>query len=83
MADGWLIDHESFWIARFYRDEKASVRDPKVFVDYGRGMTHGQSALLKSERRHLKREDAAVLWKALRSSGWKTTDPAWGTNSEP
>ena len=82
MADGWLIDGENYWVARFHRDEKAWVRDPKVFVDYGRGMPDGEPALLKS-RRHLKQEDAMVLWKALRSSGWKTTTPVWGADSEP
>ena len=76
VADGWLIDSENCWVARFHSDEKAWERDPKVFVDYGRGMPDGQPALLKS-RRHLRKEDAIVPWKALRSSGWKATAPVW------
>ena len=82
MADGWLIDSENYWVARFHRDEKSWLRDPKVFVDYGRGMPDGQPALLKS-RRYLRKPDAVVLWKALRSSGWKATEPVWGEEATP
>ena len=31
MREGWLIDRDDFWIWRFWRDESAWVRDPKVF----------------------------------------------------
>ena len=57
MRDGWLIDREGFWICRFHRDEKAWIRDPRVFVDHGREMPSGQPALLK--RREYLRRDAS------------------------
>ena len=82
MADGWLIDSDSCWVARFHRDEHSWARDPRVFVDYGRGMPDGQPALLKN-RRHLHQSDAVALWKALRSSGWTATEPVWGIEVEP
>ena len=77
VAGGWLVDGENCWVARFYRDEKAWVREPKVFFDYGRGMPDGQPALLKS-RRHLSKSEAVALWNALRGSGWVKTSSAWG-----
>ena len=33
MKEGWLIDGDDLWIWRFWRDESAWVRDPKVFLD--------------------------------------------------
>ena len=47
MREGWLIDRDGFWICRFHRDEKAWIRDPRVFIDHGREMptdNHGGSA---------------------------------------
>ena len=80
MAEGWLTDHERYWVARFHRDERSWQRDPRVFVDYGREMPAGEPPLLKS-RRHLRQSDAIALWKALRSSGWVQTPPAWADDA--
>ena len=77
MREGWLIDRDDCWIWRFHRDEKAWVRDPKVFIDRGRQMPDGPPLL--KERRYLRKEDAEQLWKLLRSQGWKRLKtPAWG-----
>ena len=46
-----------------------------MFVDMGTGMTDGEPALLKS-RRHLRLDEATVLWKQLLSYGWQVTTPA-------
>ena len=56
MREGWLIDGDDRWIWRFWRDESAWVRDPKVFLDRGR-LLPGEEPLLK-EHRYL-RKDAA------------------------
>ena len=80
MAEGWLTDGEGYWVARFHKDEKSWLRDPRVFVDYGREMPAGEPALLKS-RRYLRQSDAIALWKALRYSGWVQTTPAWGDDA--
>jgi len=77
MGEGWLIDRDGYWIWRFHRDEKAWIRDPKVFIDRGRQMTDGPPLL--KERRYLRKEDAEQLWKSLQSQGWKRLKtPAWG-----
>ena len=54
MRDGWLMNPTDGWTYRFHRDEKSWVRDPKVFVDMGRGMPDGSPALLKT-RQHVRR----------------------------
>ena len=35
MREGWLIEGDDRWIWRFWHDESAWVRDPKVFLDRG------------------------------------------------
>jgi len=82
MADGWLSDPETTWTYRFHRDDKAWVRDPKVFVDMGRPMPDGSPALLKT-RRHLRREQAEGMWKDLVRQGWKQVPAAWGPDAAP
>ena len=82
MREGWLIDREGFWICRFHRDEKAWIRDPRVFVDHGREMPNGEPALLK-RREYLRRDAAEQRWKELLRLGWSTTGPAWGAEVEP
>ena len=77
MGEGWLIDSDNHWIWRFHRDEKAWIRDPKVFVDRGRQMPDGPPLL--KERRYLRKEAADQLWNSLQSQGWKRLKvPAWG-----
>ena len=38
MREGWLVDPGTNWVWRFHRDDKAWVRDPKVFMDHGMAM---------------------------------------------
>ena len=75
MPEGWLIDGDGFWIWRFHRDEKAWIRDPRVFIDHGREMPNGEPALLK--RREYLRCDRL---KELLRLGWAPTAPAWGAD---
>lgn len=82
MQEGWLIDGNRHWSMRFHRDLKSWFKDPRVFVDMGRGMPNGEPALLKS-RRYLRRDEATVLWKQLLSYGWQKTAPVWGEDAEP
>ena len=82
MGEGWLIDRDRRWSFRFHRDPKSWVRDPKVFVDHGRGMPNGQPALLKS-RQYLSDEDARKFWIELVRNGWAPTSPGWGADAEP
>ena len=49
MKEGWLIDSDDCWIWRFWRDESAWVRDPKVFIDRGRLLPE-EPPLLKKRR---------------------------------
>tara|TARA_Y200000002_G_scaffold381891_1_gene397191 strand:+ start:210 stop:494 length:285 start_codon:yes stop_codon:yes gene_type:complete len=80
MRDGWLIDRDGCWIWRFHRDEKAWIRDPKVFIDRGRRMPDGPPLL--KERRYLRKADADQFWKELLSQGWeRLSEPAWGVSS--
>ena len=57
-----MSDPEDRWTFRFHRDQKAWVRDPKVFVDMGRAMSDGSPALLKT-RQHIRREQAEGMWR--------------------
>ena len=57
-----MIDRDDCWIWRFHRDDKAWVRDPKVFMDRGMPTPDGQPPLLK-ERRHVPQEDAETIWR--------------------
>ena len=82
MEESWLIDRDDCWIWRFHRDDKAWVRDPKVFMDCGMPMPNGEPPLLK-ERRHVPKEDAETIWRNLKSMGWKRTEPLWGASAEP
>ena len=78
MREGWLIDADNHWIWRFHCDEKAWIRDPKVFMDRGRLMPDGPPLL--KERRYLPKEDAEQLWRSLVTQGWKRLEePAWGS----
>ena len=79
MREGWLVDPGTNWVWRFHRDDKAWVRDPKVFMDRGMPMPDGEPPLLK-ERRHVPKEDAETIWRNLKSMGWKRTEPLWGAS---
>ena len=81
MRDGWLMNPTDGWTYRFHRDEKSWLRDPKVFVDMGRGMPDGSPALLKT-RQHLRREQAEGMWKDLVRKGWEKVPAVWGANAE-
>lgn len=81
-VEGWLTDSCGYWAMRFHRDEQSDASDPRIFVDYGRGMPHGQSALLKS-RKHLPRKDAETQWNRLIEIGWTQVAPVWGQGVEP
>ena len=81
MREGWLIDGDDRWIWRFWRDESAWVRDPKVFLDRGRLLPDGPPLL--KERRYLRKEAAERLWKSLQAQGWKPLkEPAWGAAAD-
>ena len=54
-----MIDADDHWIWRFWRDESAWIRDPKVFLDRGR-LLPGEELLLK-ERRYLRKDAAEQL----------------------
>ena len=82
MREGWLVDPGTNWVWRFHRDDKAWVRDPKVFMDRGMPMPDGEPPLLK-ERRHVPKEDAETIWRNLKSMGWKRSEPLWGASAEP
>ena len=66
MREGWLVDPGTNWVWRFHRDDKAWVRDPKVFMDRGMAMPNGEPPLLK-ERRHVPQKDAETIWRNLKS----------------
>ena len=76
MREGWLIDADDHWIWRFWRDESAWIRDPKVFLDRGR-LLPGEEPLLK-ELRYLRKDAAEQLWRSLQSQGWKPLKKAMG-----
>ena len=82
MPEGWVVDPGTNWVLRFHRDDKAWVRDPKVFLERGMAVPNEESPLLK-ERRHVPQEDADTIWRNLKSMGWKRTDPLWGASAEP
>lgn len=81
MGEGWLRNPKDGWTYRFQRDEKSWSVDPRVFVDKGRAMPDGSPALLKT-RKHLRREDAEVLWKDLVRNGSKGVPAVWGVHAE-
>ena len=81
-VEGWLTDRCGYWAMRFHRDEQSDEDDPRIFVDYGRGMPNGQSAFLKS-RKHLPRKDAETQWNRLIEIGWTQVPPVWGQGIEP
>jgi len=81
MGEGWLIDADNHWIWRFHHDEKAWIRNPKVFIDRGRLIPDGPPLL--KERRYMRKEDAEQLWRSLVTQGWKRlNEPAWGASVE-
>ena len=81
MGDGWLRNPGLGWTYRFHRDDRSWIRDPKVFVDLGKGMSDGSPAPLKT-RRHLRREEAEAMWRDLLRQGWQKVPPVWGPESE-
>ena len=81
MGDGWLMNPEDRWTYRFHRDEKAWVREPRVFVDMGLPMSDGSPALLKTLQ-HLLREQAEGMLKDLVRKGWKQVPAVWGPDAE-
>ena len=58
MREGWLIDGDGYWIWRFYRDEKAWVLGPKVFIDRGRQTPDGPP-LLKERRYRVRTQQSS------------------------
>ena len=81
VREGWLIDGDDRWIWRFWRDESAWARDPKVFLDRGRLLPDGPPLL--KERRHLRKDAAEQFWSSLQTQGWKPLkQPAWGATAE-
>lgn len=81
MREGWLIDGEDCWIWRFWRDESAWVRDPKVFLDRGRLLPDGPPLL--KERRYLRKEAADQMWRSLQTQGWRPlNEAAWGAAAD-
>ena len=74
MSEVWLIDRDDRWIWRFWRDEIAWVRDPKVFLDRGR-LLPGEEPLLK-ERRYLRKDAAEQLWRSLQTTRVETFEEA-------
>ena len=81
MREGWLIDGEDRWIWRFWRDESAWARNPKVFLDRGRLLPDGPPLL--KERRYLRKDAAEQFWSSLQAQGWKPLkQPAWGATAE-
>ena len=82
MREGWLFDPGTNWVWRFYRDDKAWVRDPKIFMARGMAMPYREPPPLK-ERRHVPQEDAETIWCNLKSMGWQRTESMWGASAEP
>ena len=81
MHEGWLVDPGANWVWRFRREDKAWVRDLKVFMDRGMPMPNGEPPLLK-ERRHVHQDDAETMWRSLKSMGWKRSEPLWRAYAE-
>ncbi|WP_413442649.1 DUF1651 domain-containing protein [Synechococcus sp. MIT S1220] len=52
-----------------------------LFLDYGKEMTDGQPALLKS-RRHLRKPEAVELWKSMKRSDWRPCQPFLRAHTE-
>lgn len=77
-----MTDSCGYWAMRFHRDEQSDASDPRVFVDYGRGIPPGEAALLKS-RKYLHRKDAETQWNRLIAIGWTQVAPIWGKDMEP
>ena len=65
-----------------HRDEQSDANDPRIFVDYGRGIPNGQSALLKS-RKHLLRKDEETQWNRLIEIALTQLSHIWGEVIEP
>ena len=82
-VEGWLTDRSGYWAMRFHRDEQSDASDPRVFVDYGRGMPNGSKPALLKSRKHLSRKDAETQWNRLIEIGWTQVSPVWGPGIEP
>ena len=81
VREGWLIDGDDRWIWRFWRDESAWAKDPKVFLDRGRLLPDGPPLL--KERRYLRKDAAEQFWSSLQTQGWKPLkQPARGATAE-
>ena len=81
VREGWLIDGDDRWIWRFWRDESAWARDPKVFLDRERLLPDGPPLL--KERRYLRKDASEQFWSSLQTQGWKPLkQPAWGATAE-
>ena len=81
VREGWLIDGDDRWIWRFWRDESAWAKDPKVFLDRGRLLPDGPPLL--KERRYLRKDAAEQFWSSLQTQGWKLLkQPARGATAE-
>ena len=78
--EGWLMDRQTKYTKRFYRDEKSWSRHPFVFVDLGKTIPN-KPALLKC-RDYLHITDAIREWKRLKSEGWTPVSPQWGIEEE-
>ena len=72
MREGWLIDGDDRWIWRFWRDESAWVRDPKVFLDRGRSMPDGPPLL--KERRYLRKDQQSSCGSRFRRRDGRRRD---------
>lgn len=81
-TEGWLTDLSGYLAMRFHMYEQSDASDPRVFVDYGRGMLTGQPALLRS-RKHLPRKDAETQWNRLIEIGWSQASPVWSQGIDP
>ena len=58
------------------------MRDLRVFVDMGRPMSDGSSALLKT-RQHMRRKKADSTWKDLAREGWQRVPGVRRPEAEP
>ena len=66
--NGCFSEAEARWTYRSRRDDKAWVRESRVFVDMGLPMPDGSPALLKTLQ-HFRREHAEGMWKDLVRKG--------------
>ncbi len=87
MREGWLVGPGGKWAWRFHRDDKALVRDPKVFMGRGMPVPDGhhlcsRNAEEPSRERRGDQEDAEAIRRNLKSMGWQRSEPLWGPSAE-